>query len=352
MGLGPKRKAPRALVTPTDAVSLDQSKVLHQCTISLNRAAKKVVAFELRKVVKKKKDAATTTATTTTTTTKDSHLTASIDRLKSLDQSLLTNTLLRRLGLAHTGVNNCPLDGHCATLAANVSKSFKQFVEKLISTKTVSDAMDECNAKVTASRRKVIRRHEIDEGVAPPSKKQKKKDAERLKKEQTKNNWSKGGGYTGQQGVFLTLNGDAEQEDSGGEEAAPDPTNKYSQYGPGAADEYAQVTQAPKNRKGQQQRRAKRAAQEARKNGEKWDSNKNWRAVKKRDEEGNVVTEEMEIKLSHHDSGLRKDKKVKKEEVASGGQDWKEQGKAHPSWAAKKADTGIKEFSGTRVKFD
>ena len=61
------------------------------------------------------------------------------------------------------------------------------------------------------------------------------------------------------------------------------------------------------------------------------------------------------IKLTHHASGLKRvqrggDAKVSKEAVASMGADWKKDGAAHPSWAAKKAE-GIVEFKGTKVTF-
>ena len=54
------------------------------------------------------------------------------------------------------------------------------------------------------------------------------------------------------------------------------------------------------------------------------------------------------------DSGLKKggDKIVLKAAVSSMGKGWKDEGKAHPSWAAKKADKGIQEFKGTKITFD
>ena len=241
----------------------------------------------------------------------------------------------------------------------------KTAVERCLAAAAFGEALDGINVKATANRRAAVRQSDIDGGAAPPSKKQKKRDAERRKEEKKeKGEWSKG--YAGQRGVFLTLNGDAAAEDGedgsdgdmsdGGEREEPAKPSKYAQYGPGADDEFTAVTAQPKNRKGQRARQAKKAAQDARKRGEKWDGSKNWREKKERDEDGNVVTKEraaeIVLKLTHHDSGVRRDQKVKKEEVAAGGKNWKEQGKAHPSWAAKKADVGIKAFEGKKTTFD
>ena len=54
-------------------------------------------------------------------------------------------------------------------------------------------------------------------------------------------------------------------------------------------------------------------------------------------------------------SGLDKSKTFKAAEVASMGKTWKEEGKAHPSWAAReaqKAKSGIVAFAGKKITFD
>ena len=70
----------------------------------------------------------------------------------------------------------------------------------------------------------------------------------------------------------------------------------------------------------------------------------NWREAKKPasevDDSGLAVAKDAGPKI------------VLKAAVGGMGKEWKEKGKAHPSWAAKKADKGIVEFKGTKITFD
>ena len=155
----------------------------------------------------------------------------------------------------------------------------------------------------------------------------------------TAGEWSKG--HEGQQGVFLTLNGeDAEDDSENGTKGI---------YGPGGGevDEWGEIVKVKKNRKGQRARQAKAKAKEMRKRGEKWDSSVNWRKPKdrsKEDGEGEGGREE-EIKI------------VLKAAVGEGGKNWKEskQEASHPSWKAgktKEKKGAIVEFKGNKITFD
>jgi hypothetical protein len=120
-----------------------------------------------------------------------------------------------------------------------------------------------------------------------------------------------------------------------------------------------------KNRPGQRARKAKAMAIEAKKAGRVWDSSVNWREKKKKqkqkkpnekgDKETDVVNNKQEMMISA--SGLDKSKDIKVSEVVNMGKDWKEQGKAHPSWAAREAQKaksglGMVAFAGKKITFD
>lgn len=110
-----------------------------------------------------------------------------------------------------------------------------------------------------------------------------------------------------------------------------------------------------KNRMGQRQRKAKAMAIEARRSGKEWDASVNWREKKKTKEKSsnqNHATSKPESA-----SGLDLTKKVAAEDIVTMGKDWKDEGKAHPSWAARqtqklKDGMGIVEFKGKKITFD
>ena len=107
-----------------------------------------------------------------------------------------------------------------------------------------------------------------------------------------------------------------------------------------------------KNRPGQRARRAKATAIEARKSGKTWDSSLNWREKKS----GRVDVKSRDGGRDHKsrtsDSGSVKPTAA--QHIATMGKTWKEEGNAHPSWAAKAAQKsqGIAKFEGTKITFD
>ena len=127
---------------------------------------------------------------------------------------------------------------------------------------------------------------------------------------------------------------------------------EYDGIGYGMRNEYEQFPvekKKKKNRQGQRARRIKAMAIEARKAGRVWDPSINWREKKPKAKE-NEKDEKNESA-----SGLDKSKEIKAAEVANMGKSWKEEGKAHPSWAAReaqKAKSGIAAFAGKKITFD
>jgi len=120
-----------------------------------------------------------------------------------------------------------------------------------------------------------------------------------------------------------------------------------------------------KNRQGQRARKAKAMAIEARKAGHVWDSSLNWRGTKTNVEDKDQGRIESFVgkrgssssgfnKKAVSASGLDKSKNVKVSDVATMGKDWKEEGNAHPSWAAREAQKSKSsaQFTGTKITFD
>lgn len=163
-------------------------------------AAKKVLGFETQKAIKKLKDLQTTTTTAKeapkSQTKKLNAATRNLDLVKTVTIDLITSVSLRRLGLKHTGMGNDPL--------LTSPETVKKLVEKCIAQKTLKILMDSLNVKIVN-----VRKKDMAASEAPKSKKGKKRARE--EKAVTGSEWSKG--YEGQQGVFLTLNGNDDEEE-------------------------------------------------------------------------------------------------------------------------------------------
>mmetsp|Transcript_15131 Transcript_15131/g.30204 ORF Transcript_15131/g.30204 Transcript_15131/m.30204 type:complete len:429 (+) Transcript_15131:58-1344(+) len=115
--------------------------------------------------------------------------------------------------------------------------------------------------------------------------------------------------------------------------------NKMAQYGPAAME--VGGFRVEKNRMGQRARKAKAMAMEAASQGKKWDSSHNWRDKK----------DKNDCSTNHLEHSIEKDVAPKRQKTTSGldpsigsvtasdvanmGKEWKETGKAHPSWAAR-----------------
>ena len=109
-----------------------------------------------------------------------------------------------------------------------------------------------------------------------------------------------------------------------------------------------------KNRMGQRQRKAKAMAIEARRSGKEWDVSANWREKKKTQEKSSNQDHTSKPASA---SGLDLTNNVAVEDIVTMGKDWKDEGKAHPSWAARqtqkvKDGMGIVEFKGKKITFD
>lgn len=283
-------------------------------------------------------------------------------------------------GESSTGDGEADFQGKVAQDDHSTEESFTvELIESLLRHKRLSSAMDTLNDKVTEYRRWVMRREEYlsrdgTEFAKPESigshrsKKMKRKKGESRDgtagwhaRWGSSGKWSRGqgvgsardghldmAGHGDASGLFIgSLSGAAAFDGDGREGAGA------SHYGPaeGSDDEYSSLVKPKKNRPGQRARKAKAMAIEARKAGRVWDSSINWREKKKVKD----PSEEPNINLSA--SGLLSDVTVGSAQIATMGKKWKEEGQAHPSWAAKqsqkaKSGLGIVEFAGKKITFD
>lgn len=305
-----------------------------------------------------------------------------LDLIKSFDLSVLLVVCLKRLGFAQLGVDIDNIAAshyekhpkkehgkHCATKNEDDAETINELsdsgtvtdsavkvfdaatmelVESLLLNKKLSSAMDDSDTKVTEYRRRLMKAssYSVEEEAFPSKKKRKLLDA--AGNQQQEQNWSRknqSNEYIGDSGIFIdSLSGvPSQQSDQQNIEGTT-----YDQYGPDGDDEYAAISKQPKNRMGQRARKIKAMAQQARKEGRKWDGNASWREKKNDDNQ-------QEVKKEKKASGLAMKQSVDASSVANMGTTWKEEGKAHPSWAAKdqaKMKSGIAKFEGKKITFD
>jgi hypothetical protein len=266
---------------------------------------------------------------------------------------------------------------------------YQSLMETMLRHKRLSTALDQLNEKVTEYRQWTMRREQLlngegdfmmeETGGGGGKKKKKKKGAATATSGNDTmvvaggyNTRKRGldlGGHEGASGLFIgslsgmAMGGFGEEGDEDGEYGEDEENYGYHEE------------EKKKNRPGQRARRAKAMAIEAKKAGRTWDSSINWREKKDRDDVGDDNNQygrgHRGKTSSTHDQHKSNNKKGRsrhegnsedgapptgkpKEAIASMGKTWKEEGNAHPSWAAAaaKKSEGIKEFQGTKITFD
>lgn len=263
----------------------------------------------------------------------------------------------------------------------NEDKFYQTLFESMLRHKRLSAALDQLNEKVSDHRRWKTHRESILRGEISPDDRGNKK-GKKKKRGQDKssdgndtmvvaggyNSKKRGlnlGGHEGESGLFIgSLSGMMPVEgygDHGDDEYGDE--NEYD----GEEVEYQQ--EKKKNRPGQRARRAKAIAIEARNAGKTWDSSINWRE-KKMDRNENArdggqrsaKPDGRGRRGGHNSTGdIGKPsasgggaKSGKAQHIATTGKTWKEEGNAHPSWAAAAAQKsqGIAKFKGKKITFD
>lgn len=223
----------------------------------------------------------------------------------------------------------------------------EQLVETLLGHKNLSMAMDKLNRRITEYRKDLLRA--AGEEIPGDGRILYRRDRKKAQQQQpiwSKINNAKNLKHEGPGSMFIeSLCGEAPSEVTAAQ---------FSHYGPGAEDFSLSTAAEKKNRPGQRARRAKAIVQQAKKEGRNWDSSVNWREPKPKKAKLVEKTEQGEEPGKIIASGLIANKKIKAAELADMGKDWKADGKAHPSWAAKqlaKQTCGIAEFKGKKTTF-
>jgi len=269
-------------------------KLFYQAKKALYQQAKVAKSFECAKLVRKLK------------IKKDDNLQERLSLLKQFSLDMVVNVAIFRLGILNLNPNFTE-----ATAVSKPNNQQEDFIEKLLSHKRLVAALEEWNDKVTQFRRWYLKRQDIVNCTPQFG------DASRNKKQKAKKELDAGK-------YFVTLG--TVQDD-----------NYENCY-----DELQKSPVEKKNRPGQRARRAKAMAIEARKNGQILSKSINWRERKCKPDTS-----------THNDVAHTKPKKVEAVKIAEMGKTWKEQGNAHPSWAARSSENkGIVAFQGTKITFD
>ena len=381
------------------------NKLHHACTKHFHREAKVVKSFECQKIVRSIKaikdtlssgDGEREASSTLKHQKRLETLQQKLDHTKKMELDVLVQVGLKRLGVLSldpkldakdtndtavsdsNGHTESPTNKTQDTITSSQSEDlfYQTLLESMFRHKRLSNALDQLNEKVTDYRQWTVRRAQGgnnnnygDDQLGGKKGKKKKKRQQQSSDPGNDtlvvaggfNSRKRGlnlGGHEGASGLFIgSLSGMAAEgydDDEGGDE-----------YG----DDYEYPTvEKKKNRPGQRARRAKAMAIEAKNAGKTWDSSINWREKKKDTTDGERSTggsrggERREKSNSRDKQNTRnksntdnKPKETKHQDIATMGKAWKEEGNAHPSWAAKAAaqkSQGIAEFKGKKITFD
>eukprot|EP00985_Skeletonema_marinoi_P000161 scaffold51_cov152-Skeletonema_marinoi.AAC.2 len=368
------------------------NKLHHACSKLLHREAKVVKSFMCQKVgkdikaaqekessIKDSEEAAAevTAKLLAKTQKRRTKLEQKLEQTKKFELSAIVDVGLKRIGVTSLNSSmdtsddeNDTTDDKNASSKPSSSQAddpfYADLIESMLQHKRLSSAMDQLNDKVTDFRQWSTRRQQMlmekddpayaDEFAGGGKKRKKHMQMEKTNETLVfaggKRNGRNMGGHEGTSGLFIgSLSGiPVEGYDEGGEDGEDN-------YG------YDDVMNPPKkkNRPGQRQRKAKAMAIEAKKSGKTWDASDNWREKKK----GNVRRDDSRSNDGRRDNEAGRDdrrhndnadsaKPRKAEEIAEMGKSWKEEGNAHPSWAAAAAQKsqGIQAFKGKKITFD
>ena len=381
----PKKSAKRPRPTPTEQYQQEctsqYSKLHHTSSKLLHREGKIVKSFECQKIVRGIKDANETLdqlqqksdggKEVEKAKKKVSTLESKLERTKKLELDVLVSVGLKRLGIVSLDPKLNSIDEDETTEFKTLDDANDQsqdpfyttLIETMLRHKRLSTAMDQINDKVSDYQSWATHREEVlltDNSEQLRGKKKKKKQTHQQNRENetlvvagsTKRHKIDLGGHEGTSGLFIgSLSGQKVEGYS------DDEAEGYEGY-----EDEGLYEKKKKNRPGQRARKAKAMAIEAKKAGRTWDSSINWRE-KKEDTEH----DDSRGGRKHHDRDTNKRRgkgekavaestkpaKAKSQDIATMGKSWKEEGKAHPSWAAAAAQKsqGIVEFKGTKITF-
>ncbi|KAL7544577.1 hypothetical protein ACHAWF_007953 [Thalassiosira exigua] len=257
-----------------------------------------------------------------------------------------------------------------AVISQREDPFYQTLIESMLQHKRLAHALDSLHDKITEHRKWRVRREAMLLGNSDPE-----FDLRGGKKKKNKDRKESGGGndtmvvargfdsrkrgldlagHEGASGLFIgSLSG---VQDGGYDDGDIDREEE---------DYCEEKEEKKKNRPGQRARRAKAMAVQARKAGKTWDSSINWREKQK----DGIQNADGEVQSAKNEGGKRR-KNARSEGRSSGhrmhghrnedpqltsatGKAWKEEGNAHPSWAAAAAKKpNIAKYQGTKITFD
>ena len=349
------------------------NKLHHTSSKLLHKEGKVIKSFECQKIVRAIKASNETLAQAAESNgddddngkevekakTKVALLEEKLERTKKLDLNVLVSVGLKRLGVLSLDPNpdlQTEDTSNAQTISHDNDLFYKSLIETMLRHKRLSTVMDQINEKISDYRSWITHQEEMlfADKSEPKSKKKKKQNQSSRDQNETlivasgtKQRKMDLGGHEGTSGLFIgSLSGQKMDGFSDGDDEEYDSHDDQDLY-----------EKKKKNRPGQRARKAKAMAIEAKKAGRTWDSSINWREKKE--------TTEQEYSSDrgrrHNDDKSRSKKnannngvaQAKVQDIATMGKSWKEEGKAHPSWAAAAAQKsqGIVEFKGTKITF-
>ena len=378
-------------------VGIRYSKLVNTGAKFLRKEAKVCKAFECQKIIRKIKaikasssnhndDFADKTEGDDETTKsykmnkKIQNLEEKLNLTKAFELDELVYIALTRLGLDPTKVTTKKAKNEnnakklekedTDSMDASTKEKHNQLIESILTHKKMIAAIEVVNKSATEYNIWLARKEERLSGKETQSKKTKKKNKNHNNNSSSKKSKSSDvSDHIADSGLFIdSLAGKVENDD-----ADDDILAKYAGFGQEEGndvdendDEFEIYTDAEprkkrKNRMGQRERKARAMALEAKQqHGKPFDprSIKKWYELKpknpKKEKKNNTSDNKSQLA-----SGLDATKKVDASEVVNMGSNWKDEGKAHPSWAARqvqksKSGSGIGniEFKGKKITFD
>lgn len=329
-----------------EIVSQKHSSLLYMSRKTLRKEAKVVKSFECQKIVRKIKELKSSGDGDIAEKLKKFE--EKLKHTKAFDLELVVQACISRCGLTQKDMTDDDDESNHDISTSNVDydEFTAQLMNDILKHKRIVAVMQNIRVKVSEYNTWLAREEEWLAGKKHNEKKQSDKSGKSLKR--NRNDYDSADndifiGSLANNGDELSGYGDADEEEGGNEDEG------FTDF-----ENYDDLQMTKKNRMGQRQRKARAKAIEAANKGKVLgkDQSLNWRPKKQKRDDSHKEKSKVESA-----SGLDISKNVQVAEVANMGKNWKDEGKAHPSWAAREAQKtksglGIVEFKGKKITFD
>lgn len=334
-----------------EIVSQKYSSLLYMSSKTLRKEAKIVKSFECQKIVRKIKEVKSSDDSDVIEKIKS--LEEQLKNTKAFDLELVVQSCISRCGLAKKDTdddNDDDNDHKKRNINGDNHDAFTtKLMDDIIKHKRIVAVMQNIRVKVSEYNTWLAKEEEWLSGKKQNEKKRSDRSSQSLKRNRHDYETVQGDVFIG------SLANETELPDYGitDEEEV---LGNHDEGDEGYADfeNYNDLQITKKNRMGQRQRKARAKAIEAANKGKivGKDQSLNWRPKKQKRDDSQKNKAKVESA-----SGLDKSRDIQVADVANMGKNWKDEGKAHPSWAAREAQKtksglGIVEFKGKKITFD